>query len=314
MNTQKSPEPVIISCAITGSVHTPSMSEHLPITPDEIAEASIGAAEAGAAILHLHARDPDDGSPTPSPDVFMAFLPRIKQATDAVVNITTGGGINMTVDDRLAAPMRASPEMCSLNLGSMNFALHPMAARDRDWKHAWEKPFLEKTKGGIFRNTFEDIETILQRMGRERGARFEFECYDHGHIYSLAHLMDKGLVEAPVFVQFVLGILGGIGAEAECLVQMKQTADRLLGDAYTFSVAAAGRNQFRMTTLSAIMGGHVRVGLEDNLYLERGRLAESNAEQVTRVRDILTALSIDIATPVQARERLGLKGGDKVDF
>jgi len=314
MSIAKQREPVIISCAVTGSVHTPSMSEHLPITPDEIAEASIGAAEAGAAILHLHARNPEDGSPTPDPEVFMAFLPRIKQATDAVVNITTGGGMNMTVDDRLEAPLRASPEMCSLNLGSMNFALYPMAEKDRAWKHDWEKPFLERTKGGIFKNTFEDIETILQRLGRERGARFEFECYDHGHIYSLAHLMDRGIVDGTVFVQFVLGILGGIGAEPESLLQMKQTADRLLGDSYTFSVAAAGRNQLAMTTMSAIMGGHVRVGLEDNLYLERGRLAISNAEQVTRIRQILEALSIDIATPDQARERLGLKGGDRVEF
>lgn len=307
-------ESVIISCAITGSIHTPSMSPHLPVTPDEIAESAIGAAEAGAAILHLHARVPETGAPTPDPDVYLRFLPRIAAATDAVINITTGGGQTMTVDDRLAAPYRFEPEMCSLNLGSMNFALFPMAERPRDWKHDWELTHLRGSKSFIFRNTFEDIERILQEMGEKRGARFEFEAYDTGHLYSLANLRDRGLLRGRPFVQFVLGVLGGTGADPEALYQMKATADRLFGDDYDFSVAAAGRMQFRLVTIGAALGGNVRVGLEDNLYIARGQLARSNAEQVTRIREVLEALSFTVATPDEARARLGLKGRGRVAF
>lgn len=303
---------IIISCAITGSIHTPSMSPHLPVTPHEIAESAIGAAEAGAAILHLHARDPMDGRPTPNPEVFRAFLPRIAAATDAVINITTGGGQKMSVSERMAAALSVAPEMCSLNMGTMNFGLFPMADRPRDYAHDWELGHLTGSRDFVFKNTFADIDTILDEMGAKRGARFEFECYDTGHLYTLAHYLDRKRIDPPVFVQFVLGVLGGVGADADALFTLKQTADRLLGDRYRFSVAAAGRMQFRLTTMGAIMGGHVRVGLEDNLYLEKGRLAVSNAEQVNRVRQVLEPLGFQIATPDDARAVLGLKGRDKV--
>jgi uncharacterized protein (DUF849 family) len=309
----KAAEQVIITCAVTGSIHTPSMSPHLPITPNDIARDAIDAVEAGAAILHLHARDPRDGRPTPDPDVFMQFLPRIRQSCNAVVNITTGGSSRMTLDERLAAPRLARPEMCSLNMGSMNFGLFPAAERPREWKHDWEKPFLEATRDGIFRNTFADIERIVGEMG-EQGARFEFECYDVGHIYTLAHFLERGLVRTPLFVQFVLGVLGGIGADPDNLSHMKRTADKLFGDDYMFSVLGAGRYQMALVTQSALMGGHVRVGLEDSLYLEKGRLAQNNAEQVARIREILERLSLTVATPDQARAALGLKGGDQVGF
>ena len=305
---------VIITCAVTGSVHTPTMSPHLPVTPDEIARDAIAAAEAGASILHLHARNPEDGRPTADPAVFMQFLPRIKQSTDAVINITTGGSSLMTVEDRLAAPLKAQPEMCSLNMGSMNFALFPMLDKPREWKHAWEPELLEATRGTIFKNTFADMETILERLGRGCGTRFEFECYDVGHLYNLAHLRDRGLVEGPIFLQFVLGILGGIGADPDNLIHMKRTADKLFGDTYRFSVLAAGRQQIPMITMAAAMGGSVRVGLEDSLYDGPGKLARSNADQVRRIRQILDGLSLDVATPAEAREMLGLKGGDRVAF
>ena len=305
---------VIITCAVTGSVHTPTMSPHLPVTPDQIAAEAIAAAEAGASILHLHARDPRNGRPTADPDVFMQFLPRIKQATDAVINITTGGSSLMTLDQRLAAPLRAEPEMCSLNMGSMNFALFPMLDKPREWKHAWEPELLEATRGTIFKNTFADMETILERLGRGCGTRFEFECYDVGHLYNLAHLRDRGLVEGPIFLQFVLGILGGIGADPDNLIHMKRIADKLFGDTYRFSVLAAGRQQIPMITMAAAMGGSVRVGLEDSLYDGPGKLARSNADQVRRIRQILDGLSLDVATPAEAREMLGLKGGDRVAF
>ena len=305
---------VIITCAVTGSIHTPTMSEHLPITPDEIAEGAIGAAEAGASILHLHARDPKDGRPTPDLAVFMAFLPRIKQSTDAVVNITTGGGHHMTLDERLAAPLRAKPEMCSLNMGSMNFGLFPILAKDYQWKHDWEPAFLESTRDFIFKNTFTDIERILKDLGEAHDTRFEFECYDVGHLYTLAYFLDRGLVRPPLFVQFVMGILGGIGADPENLLHLKKIADKLFGDAYCFSVLGAGRHQMAMATTAAILGGNVRVGLEDSLYLGKGRFAKSNAEQVTRIRQILENLSLEIATPDEARETLALKGGDRVGF
>lgn len=305
---------VVITCAITGSIHTPSMSPYLPVTPDEIAEHAIEATEAGAAILHLHARDPETGFPSPSPDVFGQFLPRIKQSTDAVVNISTGGGMSMTVNDRMQAALTAAPEMASLNMGSMNFGLFPAAERPRDWKHDWEKDFLESSKDFVFKNTFADIETLLTELGEKNGTRFEFECYDVGHLYNLAHFRDRGLVKGPIFLQFVLGVLGGIGADPENLMHLKSTADRLFGEDYQFSVLGAGRHQMPLAAMSASLGGNVRVGLEDNLYMRKGELAKTNAEQVRKVREILEGLSLEIATPDEARSLLNLKGGDQVAF
>lgn len=305
---------IIITCAVTGGVHTPTMSDALPVTPDEIATQSIEAAEAGASILHLHARDPESGQPTPDPEVFMQFLPRIKQSTDAVVNITTGGGLGMSIQERLAAPLKAEPELCSLNMGSMNFALHPLADKYKDWKHEWEKPYLESTENNIFRNTFRDISYILKHLGEGCGTRFEHECYDIGHLYNLAFFVDKGLVKPPFLVQSIFGILGGIGAEMENVLFMKQTADRLFGDDYVWSVLAAGRYQMPFITQAAMLGGHVRVGLEDSLNIGKGKLAKSNAEQVRKIRTILEELGHEIASPEEAREMLALKGGDRVKF
>ncbi len=305
---------VIISAAITGSIHTPTMSPHLPITPDQIAEHAIGAAKAGAAILHLHARDPIDGRPTPDPAVFMQFLPRIKNACDAVINITTGGGQMMSVDQRLVGPLMAKPEMCSLNMGSMNFALFPLAERYPTFKHAWEEPFLRGTDDFIFRNTFKDIARIIKELGETHGTRFEHECYDVGHLYNLAYFVDKGVIKPPFFVQMIFGILGGIGAEMRNLMFMKETADRLFGDNYRWSVLAAGKNQMGFCTQAALMGGNVRVGLEDSLYIGKGKLATSSAEQVTKIRGIIEQLGLEIATPDEARKILALKGSDKVGF
>lgn len=305
---------LIITCAVTGSVHTPSMSPHLPVTPEQIADQAIAAAEAGAAILHLHARDPETGAPTPDPDVFLRFLPRIRDATDAVINISTGGGQQMSVAQRMEAALRVHPEMASLNMGTMNFGLFPALDKPRDWQHAWEPEFLEASRDFVFRNTFADIEQLLARLGDGCGTRFEFECYDVGHLYTLKHFLDRGLVKPPLFVQFVLGILGGIGADPENLLFMKQTADRLFGDNYTWSVLGAGRAQMPLVSMSAAMGGHVRVGLEDSLYIERGRLAVSNAEQVQRIRGIAEGLSRTVATPAEVRDMLGLKGGDQLAF
>jgi uncharacterized protein (DUF849 family) len=305
---------VIITCAVTGSIHTPTMSPHLPLTPDEVAKQAIEAAEAGAAILHLHARDPKDGRPTPDPAVFMQFLPRIKQACDAVINITTGGGHNMTVEERLAAPMKASPEMCSLNMGSMNFGLYPMLGRYKEFKYDWEPKYLEMTRDFIFKNTFKDIERILKDLGEGHGTRFEFECYDVGHLYTLAHFLDRKLVKPPLFVQTIFGILGGIGADPDNLSHMKRIADKLFGDQFYWSILAAGRHQLPLITMGAIMGGNVRVGLEDSLYIGKGQLAKSNAEQVRRIRLILENLSLEIASAKEAREMLSLKGGDRVTF
>ena len=307
------PRKVIITCAVTGSIHTPSMSPHLPVTPDEIAEAAIGAAEAGASIIHLHARDPSDGRPTQDPDVFLRFLPRIKQATEAVVNITTGGGPTMTVDERMRPAAELKPEVASLNMGSMNFALFPMLDRFRDFAHEWERAHLENSRDLVFKNTFQDIEKILGAC-RENGTRFEFECYDIGHLYNLAHCLDRGLVEPPLFVQSVFGILGGIGTHPEDLMHMRRTADRLFGDAYRWSILGAGRFQIPLATIGAAMGANVRVGLEDNLWLGPGTLARSNAEQVQKVRQVLEGLSLEVATPAEARELLALKGGDRVGF
>ena len=305
---------VIITCAVTGSIHTPTMSPNLPFTPEEIAEQGIAAAKAGAAILHLHARDPNDGRPTADPDVFMQFLPKIKAECDAVINITTGGSSAMTLEQRLAAPLLAQPEMCSLNMGSMNFGLFPMQRRYDDWKFAWEPRLLEATRDIVFKNTFADIEKIFSLLGEGCGTRFEFECYDVGHIQTLAFYLREGLVKKPVFVQFVLGVLGGIDASPEQLLHMKATADRLLGDNYRFSTLAAGRHQIPLATMGAIMGGNVRVGLEDSLLIGRGKLAANNAEQVAKIRTILEELGYEIATPNEAREILDLKGADKVNF
>lgn len=305
---------VVITCAITGGIHTPTMSPALPFTPEDIAAQSIAAAEAGAAILHLHARDPRDGRPTPDPKVFMQFLPVIKQATDAVLNITTGGSLNMSVEDRLAAPLAARPEMCSLNMGSMNFGIYPLADRYKNWRFDWEEPYLRSTDDFIFRNTFRDIERILKRLGEEHGTRFEHECYDVGHLYNLAHFVDRGLVKPPFFVQTIFGILGGIGPEMDNVLFMKRTADRLFGEDYVWSVLAAGRHQIPVATQAAMLGGNVRVGLEDSLFIGRGRLAANNAEQVRKVRQILEELGHEIATPSDARSMLALKGGDRVGF
>jgi uncharacterized protein (DUF849 family) len=305
---------VIITCAVTGAIHTPSMSPHLPVTPDQIATEALAAAEAGAAIVHLHARDPLNGRPTPDPEVFLQFLPAIKAGSDVVINITTGGGQGMAVQERLAGPLRLRPEMCSLNMGSMNFGLYPMLNRYKEWQHDWEPGYLEASRDYIFRNTFSDIEYILEHVGKGCGTRFEFECYDVGHLYNLAHMVDRGLVEPPLFVQTIFGILGGIGPEAENLLHMRRTADRLFGQDYEWSILGAGRHQMNLVTMGAIMGGNVRVGLEDSLYLGKGKLAKSNAEQVRKIRTILNELSLETATPDEARTILRLKGPGNLAF
>ncbi|MEE2746274.1 MAG: 3-keto-5-aminohexanoate cleavage protein [Pseudomonadota bacterium] len=306
---------VIITCAVTGAIHSPTMSEHLPITPNEIAEDAIAAAEAGASILHLHARDPNDGRPTPDPDVFMEFLPRIKQSTDAVVNITTGGGHGMTLEERCAGALKVSPEMTSLNMGSMNFGLYQILDKIKDWKYDWEPAYFEMTRDFIFRNTFKDIEWILKSLGEDHGVRFEFECYDMGHLYNLAHFVERGLVKPPFFVQTIFGILGGIGADIDNLMHMRRTANKLFGEEnYEWSILAAGKHQMSFVTTGAILGGNVRVGLEDSLFLGKGEMAKSNADQVAKIRRIIEDLSLEVATPKEARERLALKGGDKVLF
>src|SRR5689334_20463183 len=305
---------IIISCAVTGSIHTPTMSDALPITPDQIATQAIDAAQAGAAILHLHARDPKDGRPSPDPNVFMQFLPRIKQATDAVVNITTGGAVTMTVDERMSAAKQLSPEMCSLNMGSMNFALYPMARRYKSWKYDWEESYLTQSDAYIFPNTFRDIEKVYRTLGEGHGVKFEHECYDTGHLYNLAHCVDRGLFKPPIFLQLIFGILGGIGSDVENLMFMKRTADKLFGDDYHWSVLGAGRVQIPFATQAVMMGGNVRVGLEDSLYIGRGQLAKSNAEQVAKMRRLVEELGYQIATPKEARAILGLKGADRVKF
>ena len=305
---------IIITCAVTGSIHTPTMSPHLPVTPAEIAGQAIGAAEAGASILHLHARNPQTGQPSAREADFMAFLPEIKAGCDAVLNLSTGGSAIMSLEDRIAGPLRAEPEMCSLNMGTMNFALYPLAERYDTWVHDWEQPFLRGTDDLVFKNTPRDIEFVLTKMGRERGARFEFECYDVGHLYMLRHFADRGLIKPPYFIQFVFGVLGGIGADPENLQHMKRMADKLFGQDYLFSVLAAGRQQILFATMSAAMGGHVRVGLEDNLYIAKGKLARSNAEQVEKIRKIVEELGRRVASPDEARAVLGLKGAENAAF
>lgn len=304
---------VMITCAVTGAIHTPSMSPHLPITAAEIAEAAIGAAEAGAALVHVHARNPVDGRPDQSPEAFEPFLKVIKQRCDAVINITTGGAPTMTIEERLRPCTHFKPEVASLNMGSMNFGLYPMLARHKEFKHAWEKPYLAESEDRIFKNTFKDIAGILTACA-ENGTRFEIECYDIGHLYTLAHFADRGLVKPPFFVQSVFGILGGIGAHPEDVAHMKRTADRLFGDAYQWSVLGAGRNQLPIAAQAAAMGGNVRVGLEDSLWVGPGKLAKTNAEQVAKVRQIIEGLGLEIATPADARKTLALKGADRVNF
>lgn len=304
----------IISCAVTGGAHVPTMSDALPVTPEEIASSSIEAAAAGAAIIHLHARVPEDGRPTGDPAVYGRFLPVIKQATDAVVNITTGGSATMPLEDRLAAVRKFKPEMCSLNMGTMNFSFFPAAKRITEWKHEWEKDYIVNSDDYIFHNTFRDIATILGELG-DAGTKFEHECYDLSHLYNLAHFVDRGLVKPPFFIQMIFGILGGVGADLENLMFMKQTADRLFGaGSFQWSVLAAGRHQMPFLTQAALMGGHVRVGLEDSLFIERGVLATSNAQQVAKIVRIIKEMGHEPATPTEAREILGLKGGDRVEF
>lgn len=305
---------ILITCAVTGSIHVPSQSPHLPVTPDQIARSAIDAAKAGATILHLHARRPEDGHPSSDPDHWAAFLPQVKAGTDAVVNMTTGGSAIMSLEQRLAAPMRFQPEMCSLNMGSMNFALYPMADRIKTFRYAWEEPFLRGTDDLVFKNTPRDIAHVLQEMGTVRGARFEFECYDLSHLTMLKHFVDRGAVKPPFFLQFVFGVLGGMAAEPDTLTHLKRTADRLFGSDYLFSVLAAGKNQIPMATMAAAMGGHVRVGLEDSLYIGKGRLAQSNADQVRLIRGIVEGLGREVATPAEARAMLGLKGAERTAF
>jgi 3,5-dioxohexanoate:acetyl-CoA acetone transferase len=298
---------VIVSCAVTGSIHVPSISPYLPITPEQIAAGAIGAAKAGAAVVHLHARDPETGRPTPDPDVFAQFLPEIDDACEAIINITTGGGHGMTLEERTQAARRFKPELCSLNMGSMNFGLFPVLDRVKEFKFSWEPEYLGASRDFIFRNTYQDIERIVTEIGAD-GTRFEFECYDVGHLYNLAHFLERGVVKPPLFVQLIFGILGGIGPEVENLMHMKATADRLFGDEFHWSVLGAGRHQTGLTTMAAILGGSVRVGLEDSIYLAKGELAKSNGEQVEKICRILRELSLEVASPDEARHMLGLKG------
>ena len=307
------PRKVIITCAVTGSIHTPTMSKFLPITPKEIADAAIGAAEAGAAIVHLHARNVKDGSPTQDPNLFREFLPAIKAKSNVVINLTTGGAATMTTQERLQPALQLKPEVASLNMGSMNFGLYPMVERYKNFQHQWEVDYLEGSRDRVFKNTYKDIEYILSSCN-DNNTRFELECYDISHLYNLAHFVDRGLVKAPFFVQSVFGIMGGIGGHAEDILHMKRTADRLFGDDYVWSVLGAGRNQIPVATMSAAMGGNVRVGLEDSLWDGPGKLAETNAAQVKRVRTIIEALSLEVATPDEARAMLKLKGAANVAF
>ena len=308
------PKPIIITCAPTGGIHTPTMSPHLPVTPGEIARASIEAAEAGAAVIHLHARNPETGQPDPRPELFQDFMPRISAACDAVLNVSTGGGLGMSREERLRAAVATSPEMASLNVGSLNFGIFPMLEKYSEWKHEWEPKFLEMTRDFVFKNTFADIEYVVKELGQGHGTKFEFECYDLGHLYNLAWLIGQGWIEPPFFVQMVFGVLGGVGADLDNLMHMHTIADKLFGDSYEWSVLAAGRHQMAFATQAALLGGNLRVGMEDSLFIGPGELAPSNASQVTKIRGIVESLGYQIATPDQARERLGLKGAHHVAF
>ncbi len=305
-------KPVIITCAPTGGIHTPTMSPHLPITPEEIATASVEAAEAGASVIHLHARNPETGQPDPRAELFAYFMGRIAAQTDAVMNVSTGGGLGMSREERLRAAVAVSPEMASLNVGSLNFGIFPMLEKYTQWKHDWEPAFLEMTRDFIFKNTFADLEYVVKELGQGHGTKFEFECYDLGHLYNLAWLIDQGWLEPPYFVQMVFGVLGGVGAELDNLVHMHTVAERLFGDSYEWSVLAAGRHQMSFATQAAMLGGNVRVGMEDSLFIGPGELTPSNAAQVTKIRGIVESLGRAVATPAEARERLGLKGADGV--
>jgi len=304
---------VIITCAVTGAIHTPSMSPYLPVTPEEIADAAIGAAKAGAAIVHLHAREPKDGRPTQDPKMFLRFLPKIKAASDVVINLTTGGAPTMTIEDRLQPALQLKPEVASLNMGSMNFGLYEMIPRVKEWKYDWEKPYLAGSDDRIFKNTFKDIAYILESCSNN-DTRFEIECYDIGHLYTAAHFLDRGLVKPPLFIQSVFGIRGGIGPHPEDVLHMRRTADRLFGDQYQWSVLGGGRNQMYIATQSAVMGGNVRVGLEDSLWIGKGQLAKTNTDQVAKIRRILEELGLEVATPDEARRILKLKGKNNVNF
>jgi len=304
---------VIITCAVTGAIHTPSMSPYLPVTPEEIADAAIGAAKAGAAIVHLHAREPKDGRPTQDPKMFLRFLPKIKAASDVVINLTTGGAPTMTIEDRLQPALQLKPEVASLNMGSMNFGLYEMIPRVKEWKYDWEKPYLAGSDDRIFKNTFKDIAYILESCSNN-DTRFEIECYDIGHLYTAAHFLDRGLVKPPLFIQSVFGIRGGIGPHPEDVLHMRRTADRLFGDQYQWSVLGGGRNQMYVATQSAVMGGNVRVGLEDSLWIGKGQLAKTNTDQVAKIRRILEELGLEVATPDEARRILKLKGNNNVNF
>lgn len=307
-------EPIIVTCAPTGGIHTPTMSPHLPVTPEEIARASIEAAAAGAAIIHLHARNPETGQPDPRPELFSDFMPRISAECDAVLNVSTGGGLGMTREERLRAALATSPEMASLNVGSLNFGIFPMREKYEEWKHPWEPDFLEMTRDFIFKNTFADLEYVVKELGHGHGTRFEFECYDLGHLYNLAWLIDQGWLEPPFFVQMVFGILGGVGADLDNFLHMHSIAEKLFGDQYEWSVLAAGKHQMSFATQAAMLGGNLRVGMEDSLYIGPGELTLSNASQVRKIRGIVEALGYELATPDQARERLGLKGAEHVTF
>jgi len=304
---------VIITCAVTGAIHTPSMSPYLPVTPEEIADAAIGAAKAGAAIVHLHAREPKDGRPTQDPKMFLRFLPKIKAASDVVINLTTGGAPTMTIEDRLQPALQLKPEVASLNMGSMNFGLYEMIPRVKEWKYDWEKPYLAGSDDRIFKNTFKDIAYILESCSNN-DTRFEIECYDIGHLYTAAHFLDRGLVKPPLFIQSVFGIRGGIGPHPEDVLHMRRTADRLFGDQYQWSVLGGGRNQMYIATQSAVMGGNVRVGLEDSLWIGKGQLAKTNTDQVAKIRRILEELGLEVATPDETRKILKLKGKNNVNF
>ena len=308
----KKSDKVIITCAVTGSIHTPTMTPHLPITPDQITAEAIAAAEAGAAMLHLHARDPETGKPDQNPELFRQFMPRIKQQTDAILNITTGGGLGMSLEDRLAPTKALKPEVCSMNMGSINFNISGAGGKISEWKFDWEKPYLEMTKDFILSNTFNQIERAMTECSAQ-GTRFEFECYDTAHLYNLAHFADRGLAEPPFFIQTVFGILGGIGTHPDDVAHMRRTADRLFGQDYAWSVLGAGRHQMPIAAMSLAMGGHVRVGLEDNLWAGPGRLATSSAQQVAMARRMIEELGFEVATPDEARAMLRLKGADHVD-
>lgn len=308
------PKPIIVTCAPTGGIHTPTMSEYLPITPADIATASIEAAAAGAAIIHLHARDPQTGQPDPRPELFQEFMPQIATGCDAVLNVSTGGGLGMSREERLRAAVATSPEMASLNVGSLNFGIFPMLEKHSEWKHDWEPKFLEMTRDFVFKNTFADLEYVVKELGRGHGTKFEFECYDLGHLYNLAWLIEQGWVEPPFFVQMVFGVLGGVGADLDNLVHMHTIAEKLFGGSYEWSVLAAGRHQMSFATQAAMLGGNLRVGMEDSLFIGPGELTPSNAAQVGKIRGIVESLGYDLATPAQARERLGLKGADNVTF